>query len=61
MKTSYHQFNSQEILQKEKKTILKKKLLIFIKTITNKELKKSKKNKCKNTTEEEKNKIKEYQ
>ena len=60
MKMSYYQFNRQEILQKTKKNILKKKLLEYY--AQNKEaIKQKSRERYKNLSQEGKNKIKEYQ
>ena len=57
---SYYLFNRQEILQKAKKTYSKEKAAEYY--LQNREVIKEKaRNSCKNLSEEEKNKIKEYQ
>ena len=57
---SYYQFNRQEILQKAKERYSKEKAAKYY--LKNKEVKKEKAKNCyRNLSEEEKNKIKEYQ
>ena len=57
---SYYQFNIQEILQKTKERYSKEKAAEY--DLKNKEAKKEKaRNRYRNLSEEEKNKIKEYQ
>ena len=57
---SYYQFNRQEILQKAKERYSKEKAAEYY--LKNKEVKKEKaRNRYRNLSEEEKNKIKEYQ
>ena len=57
---SYYQFNRQEILQKVKERYYKEKAAEYY--LKNKEVKKEKARNCyRNLSEEEKNKIKEYQ
>ena len=56
---SYYQFNRQEILQKAKEKYSKEKAAEYY--LKNKEVKKEKANCYRNLSEEEKNKIKEYQ
>ena len=57
---SYYWFNRQEILQKAKERYSKEKAAEYYKR--NKEvIKEMSRNRCKNLSEEEKNKIKEYQ
>ena len=57
---SYYQFNIQEILQKTKERYSKEKAAEY--DLKNKEVKKEKaRNRYRNLSEEEKNKIKEYQ
>ena len=60
MKISYYQFNRQEILQKAKEKYSKEKAAEYY--LQNKEALKEKARDCyRNLSEEEKNKIKEYQ
>ena len=59
---SYCWYNRQEILQKQKKDTLTKKLLnIIYKTIKEKAIKEKSRERYKNLSPEEKDKIKEYQ
>ena len=57
---NYYQFNSQEILQKSKERYFKEKAAEYY-SQNKKAIKEKSKNQCKNLSQEEKGKIKEYQ
>ena len=57
---NYYQFNSQEILQKSKERYFKEKAAEYY-SQNKKAIKEKSKNHCKNLSQEEKGKIKEYQ